>query len=313
MKRVIVTGASGFVGANLARRLLRDGHEVYLLLRPGYQAWRLDAIRDHVRLIEAPLHDSDAVGPIVSRIRPDWVFHLAAHGAYSWQQDLPQITQTNILGTMSILTACVRVGFEAFVHAGTSSEYGYKDHPPAETEFLEPNSHYAVTKAAATLFCRYTGQHENLPVTTLRLYSVYGEYEDPGRLMPTLIRRGLSGELPPLVSPDTARDYVYIDDVVDAFLLAAGSRVQKSGAVYNLGTGVQTSLRQVVDVARKVLAIRAEPQWGEMTARPWDTNCWVADNRLIRQELGWAPQYSFEDGFRNMVEWANEHVALIAG
>src|ERR1017187_2863638 len=150
MKRAIVTGGSGFVGANLTRRLLADGHEVHLFLRPGYQPWRIDAIRAQVRIHELHLHELDAVTRVVRQIRPDWIFHLAANGAYSWQTDLTQMTRTNIQGTMNLVTACVQNGFEAFVNAGSSSEYGYRNHPPAETEFLEPNSHYAVTKAAAT-------------------------------------------------------------------------------------------------------------------------------------------------------------------
>ena len=313
MKNVIVTGATGFVGANLVRRLLQQGHEVHLLLRSGFQAWRIDDIRTQLQLHELQLHDAEAVKRVVRQIRPDWIFHLAAHGAYSWQTDLTQMMLTNVQGTTNLVTACLETGFSAFIHAGSSSEYGYKDHPPAETEFLEPNSHYAVTKAAATLFCRYTAQRENVPITTLRLYSVYGAYEDPNRLLPTIIRRGLTGEFPSLVSPDTARDYVYIDDVVDAFLLAACARHEKLGAVYNLGTGVQTSLRQVVEVARRVLSITAEPQWGSMPARAWDTKCWVADNRLIQQELGWTPRHAFEDGFRKMVAWAKENPAVGAG
>ena len=300
MKRVLLTGASGFVGASLARRLLRDGHEIHLLLRPAYQPWRVDEIRSQVRLHECDLADAGELVRIVSRIRPDWVFHLAANGAYSWQTDTGSITQTNVIGTMNLVQACVPAGFEAFVHAGTSSEYGYKDHPPAETDFLEPNSHYAVTKAAATQFCRFTSRQVNLPLTTLRLYSAYGAWEDPQRLMPTLIREGRQGRLPPLVAPDTARDYVYIDDVVDAFLLAAGPTGRRIGAVYNLGTGTQTSMRQVVDVARCALSIQAEPNWGSMPPRPWDTRCWVADSRLIRQELGWTPRFTFEQGFRAM-------------
>ena len=306
MKRVIITGASGFVGANLTRRLLYDGYETHLLLRPGYRPERINGIRSDVRIHEIHLNDLDTVNRTVSRIRPDWVFHLAAYGAYSWQTDLQQMTLTNIQSTMNLVTTCVKTGFEAFVNAGSSSEYGYKNHPPTETEFLEPNSYYAVTKAAATLFCRYTAQRENIPVTTLRLYSAYGPYEDPNRLMPTLIRRGLKKEFPPLVAPDTARDFVYIDDIVDAFLLAAGSRGRTPGAVYNVGTSIQTTIRQVVEVARQVLNISAEPKWGSMASRQWDTSCWVADNRLIRQDLGWTPRYSFEEGFRAMTKWFSD-------
>ena len=184
MKRVILTGGTGFVGANLARRLLRDGHEVHLLVRPNYQPWRIEEIRPDVRLHELHLHDAEAVARVVSQIRPDWVFHLAVHGAYSWQTDWEQMVRTNIQGTMSLVSACLKTGFEAFVNTGSSSEYGFKDHAPAESEPLEPNSHYAVTKAAATMFCRHTAQSRRVHLPTLRLYSVFGPYEDPGRLLP---------------------------------------------------------------------------------------------------------------------------------
>src|SRR6266542_4306745 len=109
---------------------------------------------------------------------------------------------TNILGSASLLDACVAAGFEAFINTGTSSEYGIKNHAPAEDEPLDPNSNYAVTKAAATMHCRYIGQSRAVNVTTLRLYSVYGPYEEPSRLMPNIVARGLMGELPPLVNPE---------------------------------------------------------------------------------------------------------------
>lgn len=310
MKRVIITGATGFVGANLARRLLQEGHDLHLLVREGHATWRIREIREHVHLHPVRLHDAEAVEQIVCGIRPDWVFHLAVHGAYSAQTDLQQIVQTNILGTINLVQASLKAGFEAFVNTGSSSEYGFKDHPPSETEWLEPNSYYAVTKASTTLFCRYTAQSKNVRLPTLRLYSVYGPYEDPMRLIPTLILRGLEGELPPLVDPDIARDYVYVDDVNQAYLLAATCPDQEPGAVYNVGTGAQTSLRQVVDVARRVLDIPVEPKWGSMPARVWDTTVWVSDNRKIRRELGWQPAFTFEQGFLKTVEWFREHPQL---
>jgi nucleoside-diphosphate-sugar epimerase len=303
MKRVIVTGATGFVGANLARRLLSDGHEVHLLVRPNYQPWRIEEIRPEVRLHELHLHDAEATARMVSTIRPDWVFHLAVHGAYSWQTDWEQMVRTNIQGTMSLVSACLNTGFEAFVNTGSSSEYGFKDHAPAESEPIEPNSHYAVTKAAATMFCRHTAQSRQVHLPTLRLYSVFGPYEDPGRLLPTLIMRGLKGELPPLADPNVARDFVYVDDVVGAYLLAADVRTNEWGPIYNVGTSVQTTLRDAVGVARQVLNIGAEPVWNTTPNRSWDANVWVSDNRKIRAQLGWQPRSTFAVGFRLMVDW----------
>jgi dolichol-phosphate mannosyltransferase len=160
-----------------------------------------------------------------------------------------------------------------------------------------------VTKASATLFCRHTARSQRVHLPTLRLYSVYGPYEEPSRLIPTLICRGLRGGLPPLADPDTARDYVHSDDVAEAFVLAAARPGPEPGAIYNVGTGVETPLREVVAVARRVLGVAAEPQWGAYPARRWDTPRWVADNRKLVTELGWRPQYSLEEGFRRTVDW----------
>jgi nucleoside-diphosphate-sugar epimerase len=303
MKRVLVTGATGFVGANLARRLLRDGHEVHLLLRRGYAPWRIDAIRANVRCHEVDLGDRDALARTFAAIRPEWVFHLAVHGAYSSQTDLHQMVQTNIVGTINLVEAAIGASAEVLVNTGSSSEYGLKDHAPAETAWLEPNSHYAVTKASATLYCRHAAQRSGLRLPTLRLYSVYGPYEEPTRPIPTLVVRGLRGDLPPLVDPRIARDYVYVDDVIDAYLLAASTADQESGAVYNVGTGVQLSLAEVVATARRAMAIMAEPAWGSMPDRAWDTSVWVSDSGKIRRELGWCPRITFEEGLGRTIGW----------
>lgn len=311
MKRVIVTGATGFVGANLARRLLRDGHEVHLLVRAGYQPWRIEEIRGDVHLHEVQLHEIESVTCVIDQIRPDWIFHLAVYGAFSSQTNQLHLVQTNIRGTINLVQACLKTGFEAFVNTGSSSEYGFKDHPPAETEVLEPNSLYAASKAAATAYCRQTAQERNVHLPTLRLYSVYGPYEDPTRLISTLIVRGLQGELPPLVGPETSRDFVHVDDVVEAYLLAATHPSQEPGAIYNVGTSVQTTVREAVAVARQALEIPAEPCWGTMPARSWDTSVWVSDNRKISKELAWTPRYNFLRGFTATVEWFRAHPELL--
>jgi UDP-glucose 4-epimerase len=213
------------------------------------------------------------------------------------------MVQTNIVGTMNLVQACLATGFEAFVNTGSSSEYGFKRHAPSEQEWLEPNSPYAVTKASATLYCRHTAQREGVRLPTLRLYSVFGPWEDPGRLMPTLVFHGLRGRLPPLVAPDVARDYVYVDDVSEAYLRAATAAGQEPGAVYNVCTGVQTTLGDLVEVARRVMDVRARPRWGSMAKRQWDTAVWVGDPTRIRAALAWRPRHTVESGLRRLVAW----------
>ena len=309
MKRTFVTGAGGFVGANLARRLLRDGNEVHVLLREP-NAWRLEEVAKDLHIHLGDLRNAEQLTRTIEAVRPEWIFHLAAYGAYSWQTELSTMIETNITGTMNLLNACLTIGFAAFVNAGSSSEYGLKDHAPLETEFLEPNSNYAVTKASATLFCRSVAKPRHASVRTLRLYSGFGPYEEPRRLIPSLIVHGLKGELPKLASPDVARDYVYIDDVVEAFVQRRRSECRNSG-VYNLGTAKQTSLREVVDVARQIMKIAANPVWSSMPNRQWDTDRWVAENTKIQRELQWRPRISFEEGLRKTIDWFREHPKLL--
>jgi nucleoside-diphosphate-sugar epimerase len=305
MKRVIITGGTGFVGANLARRLLYEGHEVHLLLRPNHTAWRIQAVQADVHLHEVRLENPDDARQVVKSIQPEWIFHLAAHGAYSWQTDFPQMVQTNFMSTVNLVEACLKTGFEVFVNTGSSSEYGFKDHAPSESEAPEPNSYYAVTKASATLYCGHIARSHNIRIPTLRLYSVYGPYEEPSRLMPTLIVHGLKGRLPPLVSPHIARDYIYVDDVLDAYLLAVGDKWDAPDAIYNVGTGVQTTIEEIVKIAQRVLNITAAPEWGSMSDRTWDTSVWIADARSIYQQLGWLPHNKVEQGFQKFVDWLN--------
>ena len=306
-RRVFVTGASGFVGANLARRLLDEGHDVHLLLRPQHNPWRVAEIRDRVTVHEGDVSDLEAVEKAVAAAKPEWVFHLAAHGAYPDQKDFEQMIATNVRGTANLLRAAERGGVEAFVNAGTSSEYGYKDHAPSEDEWLEPNSDYAVTKAAATHLARLAATATDARIVTLRLYSAYGPYEEPRRLVPTLIVQGLGGKLPPLVNPDIARDYVHVDDVCSAFLLAAATPSQEPGVVYNVGSGVQTTLRQIVDATRRLLEIQAAPVWGSMPERSWDTNVWVSNPARITTQLGWTPKHDLESGLRQTIDWFKQH------
>jgi len=304
---VLVTGAAGFIGANLARRLCAERGDVHLVVRPHSDLWRLTDVHE-AEVHELDLTDEDAVRALVTSIRPTFVFHTAAHGAYALQSDLRRMLAVNVHATVNLLEACLEPGFVGFVHTGSSSEYGFKDHPPREDEYLAPNSQYAVTKAAATLYCRYLAQSSGLNVTTMRLYSAYGPYEEPTRLIPMLLAKGLLGELPDLVSPETARDYIHVDDVVDACLIAATAG---EGRVFNLGTGLQTTLAEAVTTTRKILSVEAQPRWGSMPGRVWDTATWVSDPSRLASELGWKAQLDFESGLLRTANWLRDTPGML--
>jgi dolichol-phosphate mannosyltransferase len=248
------------------------------------------------------LRDAEAVESAVAQVKADWVFHLAAYGAYAVQQRALEMVATNVSGTINMLDSCSRAGCQAFVQAGSSSEYGYKDHPAEEGEVVQPNSAYAVTKAAATHYCQLVGRTRGLNTTTLRLYSIYGPYEEPTRLLPALMVHGLRRQLPPLVSAQTARDFTFVDDAVEAMLVAARAEGQP-GAVYNVCTGRQSTLRDLVALVRQLMNISAEPQWATLDPRPWDTDVWVGSPRAIRETLGWQAACGLRDGLLKTIDW----------
>jgi nucleoside-diphosphate-sugar epimerase len=307
--RALVTGAAGFLGANLLRYLDAAGHEVIALTRSA-AAWRLQEIATEVRVLELDLRDTAAIERVVATIEPQWIFHLAAHGAYSWQRDIEAMIAVNVAATAALLQAARDAEVQAFINAGSSSEYGLKARAPREDEWLEPNSHYAITKAAGSHLTSLAAA-EGLPAVTLRLYSIYGPWEEPGRLVPALVREATRGGLPPLVGPQTARDFVYVEDCCEA-LLRAAERGAPGGpsAILNIGSGTQTRLDELVDVARRTLDVSMPPEWGTMGQRNWDTNVWVSDPRAALELLDWRATSSLGDGLLRTAAWLRERPQL---
>jgi nucleoside-diphosphate-sugar epimerase len=308
---VLVTGAAGFIGAAAVHRLLDEGRDVYALLKPGADTWRLDGVLDRVRVHFVDVMDGRAVAEAVREARPAAVLHLATHGAYEWQAEEARILGTNIVGTSHLLKASHDGGVRVFVNAGTSSEYGYKSEPMRETDRLEPNSVYAVAKAAQTHLASLMAAKGGMAVVTFRLFSVYGPWEEPARLMPTVIRRARAGLPLEMVSPDTARDFVYVDDVLTA-VLGFGALEERSGEIFNLGSGVQSTMRDVVAAVLDVVSSRSPVKWGAMTPRRWDSARWQADVDKAHRLLGWTAAHSLRDGIGRMAAWMEKAGAAYA-
>ena len=309
---ILVLGAGGFVGANLLRRLLKYREDVFGVVRT-LPAWRLDGI-DRRHILEADLIDLAATRNLVANVRPSTIFDCIAYGAYSFETDQELIYRTNFTALVQLMELLADTGFTAFVHAGSSSEYGTNSAGPLEEASLQPNSHYSVSKVAASNYISYVGNIRRLPVLNLRLYSVYGPLEDLSRLIPNLVAKGLKGAFPPLVDPNTSRDFVYIDDVCDAFVQAAARLTPDIyGQAFNIGTGRATTIREVAKVAGDVFAIRAEPIFGSMAGRSWDLPDWYAAPGKAERLLNWTAKTDLATGLKLTSEWVRSLEGLDAG
>ena len=298
---ILVLGASGFVGANLLRTLLSVRRDVYgtASRKP---AWRLENLPDdRVRVVDLMI-DSN-LDALLDLIEPRTVWNCVAYGAYSFEIDSQLIYRTNFRFATRLLPRLGDRSIACYVHAGSSSEYGDLAAGPTERGPTAPNSDYAVSKVATANLIYFHGKRKHLPCANLRLFSAYGPLEDSSRLIPTLIRAGLEGTYPEFVSPGVSRDFVYIDDVVEAFVdTTLNLNPSDYGDSFNIGTGRKTTIGQVATVARALFKLGVEPAF-TMPDRSWDVADWYANIDKARKHLNWVPRTSFEQGLARTIEW----------
>jgi len=306
--RILVTGATGFVGSCVARRLVHLGHEVHAMVRETSDHWRIGDLGGDLRIHCCDLRDGDAVMTLVRQVRPEAVCHLATYGGFSFQKESSEIFQTNFVGTMNLVRACEKIDLSCFINTGSSSEYGLKDRPMEERDLLEPLGDYGVAKASTTLFCRSEAVEKGLPLVTLRIFSPYGPWDDPKRLVPYVIASLLQGSPPSLSNPAFVRDFIYIDDVVAAYLAVLRVKVEP-GRIYNVGSGVQSTLGEVVSRISELLP-HSPPVWGVTPPRKVEPSCWVADITQIRTDQGWEPTWGLYQGIAETVAWMKEHISF---
>ena len=303
---IFIFGASGFIGINLLETILKYRKDCYAITHNPRSAWRLKLSETPPEnILHCDINYKKSVETIFSQYNPKTIFNLSAYGAYSKQNNTGLIYETNILGTVNILEVCKDV--KAYIHAGSSSEYGLNSANPKENDELIPNSHYSVSKITTGYLLSYYARFHNLPCLNLRLYSIYGSWEEPDRLMPKLIECALKGAYPPLVNPSTTRDFVYIDDCIEAFVDAAKNVSKEiSGLSLNIGSGQKTSLEELINTARQLFKIETEPQWGKMPNRKWDTSEWYGNFEKANKLIDWKPKTSLSDGLLKFANWQKE-------
>ncbi len=303
---IFVFGASGFIGANIVNDIFTVRNDIFAITHDANSAWRLKLVDTPAKnILHCDITSSSSVKNIFDKYKPKTVFNLAAYGAYSKQSDTKLIYETNVNGTVNILDNCV--GINAYIHAGSSSEYGTNSAAPSENDTLEPNSHYAASKVSAAYIIKYYADYKNVPGINLRLYSIFGYWEEPDRLMPVIIEKARAGEYPQLVEKEISRDFVFVTDAVEAFIDAAlNMSPQIKGKSFNICSGIKTTLGQLVDVIRAEFNITAEPAWGKMQNRKWDLKDWYGNPENTNTELGWVAKTTLIEGIRATRKWHEE-------
>lgn len=309
-QRALITGAGGFIGANIVRALLRAGAEVHAAVRPEGRLWRLSGVRSQITLYRLDINDGAAVQQTIRDVRPDICIHLAMPGGHPPDlQTRAEQLRTSVIGTWNLIDALISVSCRRFVHVSSSLVYGPHAEPLQETMYPQPSTFRGMTKAAADAVCEYVARAGSLPCVIIRPFSVYGYWEGPTRLIPTAVLAALRHSPMRLTTPGYQRDFIFVDDVVDLCLLAL-QHPEAPGEIFNAGSGQQWSNEEVVALIQGVSgeSITIEPE--EFPARPPDTAHWMADISKARRVLGWTPTHTLRSGLEKTVAWYREHLDL---
>lgn len=311
-ERIVITGGAGFIGSNLIAKLVKNKVAIHLLLKQSTDQWR---IANYVNTKKVFVHyldlmDAAALKKIVTQIEPTIIYHLAAHGATHAQNDPQKILESDLFGTLNLLIACEPIQYKLFVNIGSSSEYGFSDVPMSEAMQLQPNSYYAVAKAAQTQLARYVAQSQKKPIITIRLFSVYGPYESHQKLFPSLFKAISNHTTIEMGNKASAHDFVYVDDVIEG-LLKIDTFSKLSGEIYNFGSGTQITLQQVIKISETVTGQPILVNWQNTATHRWDTSHWVAATTKVKQVITWEPR-NFRQGLEIYWDWFREHQSLYA-
>lgn len=299
---VLITGAEGFIGSHLARRLAEEGARVSGLVRPGADFSRLADLEGRIEIYPLDIREADGLARLTAALRPRLIFHLAAVTDPSRSpQGLDRCLAVNFWGTLNLLRALENLEYDRLIATCTAEVYGRNPAPFREDMVPDPVSPYSLSKASATLLCRTWAAAYGCPVTVLRLFLVYGPGQGEERFLPQLIEAGLAGQPFRMTPGEQTREYTYIDDAVEGFLRAA--RQGQPGEVINLGSGEEISLWELVKRVEKILGreIVIDPDF--LPYRDNEIPRFVGDHRKAAARFDWYPSVPLETGLSLTVEW----------
>jgi len=315
MPRVLITGVTGFIGSHLAERLV-EKNEVYGVVRrvANRHLAVIEKILADVSLVTGDLSDYVSIRNAFKTIKPDVVFHLGALTPVRDSFERPfEYQQTNFLGTMNVAHAMLELPdpeTRKLVAASTAEVYGLQEKRPSKEEtVLKPTSPYGVSKAAADIYLQMMFQTYGLNGTILRPANTYGRKFDISFMVEYLTTQMLKREKVYIGAPNSIRDYMYVDDHVNAYLLAM-KKEEAKGHVFNVGTGVGTSNRELAEsIADKIqydknsMVLGSYPPGYPYRPLVSDQPYIVLDATKIGTKLGWKPTVSLEDGLDRVISY----------
>ena len=317
MTKVLITGCTGFVGSNLTKKLVEKGFNVYGLIRHASKRdlESLDGVLEKIRLIQGDLNEYHSVCSALKSTDPQFVLHLGAMTPVrlSFEDPFPFIS-INFQGTVNLVHCMLEKAPKArLLYASTAEVYGWQDKTPTpETALLKPASPYAVSKTAADQYVQMAINVYDLKATILRPINTYGRRGERGFFVEYLVANMLKGDSVFIGAPDSVRDYMFVDDHVNAYLKCIESE-KAVGQVFNISPGNPVTNKEVTNLLTKLIGFRKKIIFGSYPPgypqRPaqWDPDYLALDSARIRKYLGWRPTVTLQQGLQKTIEsWKRE-------
>jgi nucleoside-diphosphate-sugar epimerase len=307
IKTIFVTGATGFIGMHLLRRLIAEGYSVVAMVRKASE--QKDRI-EGVSYCYGDIRNYEDIKKGFLTSEPDAVIHLVTYYAIMHRADeIGIMVDTNVNGTINLLEAARESGrIKLFLNTSTCAVYEQKKHLLKEEDSLRPQNLYALTKLHAEEACSFYADTYSLPCVTLRLFPPYGPGDHERRLIPYVIGCILKNTSPNLTTGKQEWDFVYVDDIINAYLAVLKSApFGEKHAIFNIGTGNPVSIRSVVERIRSVLHSDVELPWGSVPHR--DNEVWYnsADSSKASSILCWSPQTGMDEGISQTIAWYKDY------
>ena len=298
--KLLVTGASGFVGAKVAELAIAAGHEVAALVRPNGPSRRLAPLAGRYLPLAVDLREKRSLFAAVASFRPEAIIHIAWAGvANSARNDSSQFSE-NIDAACALVEAGAAAGCKAFIGTGSQGEYGAGS-TMREDALPQPTTMYGAAKVAALYLTRQLAQQAGMRHAWLRLFSTYGPDDNPGWLIPSLISQMLDGQRPQTTLGTQKWDWLHVDDVARGLIAAAVTPTAEG--IFNLGSGAPVQVRRAVELIRDAAAPGMELVFGEIPFRSDQVMHMEADISRLKAATGWEPQVPFESGIADTVNW----------
>jgi NAD dependent epimerase/dehydratase len=316
-RRVLVTGAGGFIGSHLCDELLSRGAAVTAMIRYSSRSdWgNLEYLapqrRAALNVVAGNVEDSAFVSSVVPGHQV--VFHLAALIGIPYSYVAPAAyIRTNVEGTVNVLEASRRAGVERFVHTSTSETYGTAQYTPMdEGHPLSGQSPYSASKIGADKIAESYHRSFDVPVATIRPFNTYGPRQSARAIIPTIVSQALTRSTITLGSLDPVRDFTFVHDTVSGFLSVAASQ-EAIGTTVNIGFGKGITIQELAHTILSLMGLTLPLKSTEERTRPAasEVRALICDNTKARRTCGWQPQWSLEKGLRETIDFVEKHPAL---